>query len=235
MNTESFLGLLQFADGLFPAGGHAHSFGLESYVQSGRVTTRDDLQAFVEVLLLGSAGPADAVAVVAAARATRAGDFAALLELDARLDALKPARELREASRQMGRQTLRAAVCLLDTLVLTALFEDVEERRTPGHHPLVFGVVGQALGCGDEEAAAAYLYSTSVVVVGAALRLLRLGQVDGQRTLWAMRPLIARLAREAAANGSSATSDEPEPWSFAPGIDVAGMRHARLEARLFRS
>jgi urease accessory protein len=235
MSTEPFLGLLQFADGLFPAGGHAHSFGLESYVQSGRVTSRGDLQAFVEGLLLGSAGPGDAVAVVAAARATRAGDFSALLDLDARLDALKPAQELREASRQMGRQTLRAAVSLLDALVLRALFENVEARRTPGHHPVVFGVVGQLLGCGDEEAAAAYLYSTSVVVVGAALRLLALGQVDGQRTLWALRPLIARLAREAATSGARATGDAAEPWSFAPGIDVAGMRHARLEARLFRS
>ncbi len=232
MNTEAFLGLLQFADGLFPAGGHAHSFGLELYVQSGRVTTRDDVQAFLEGLLLGSAGPGDAVAVVAAARATRAGDFAALLALDAEVDALKPARELREASRQMGRQTLRAAVSLLDSLVLTALSEDVDARRTPGHHPVVFGVVGHSLGCGDEEIAAAYLYSTSVVVVNAALRLLPLGQVDGQRTLWALRPLIARQAREAANHGAG---DAPAPWCFTPGIDVAGMRHARLEARLFRS
>lgn len=232
MNTEPFLGLLQFADGLFPAGGHAHSFGLESYVQSGRVTTRDDVQAFVEGLLVGSAGPGDAVALVGAARATRAGDLEALLELDARLDALKPARELREASRQMGRQTLRAAVSLLDSLVVSALFEDVDGRRTPGHHSMVFGVVGQTLGCDDEKLAAAYLYSTSVVVVNAALRLLPLGQVGGQRTLWALRPLIARLAREAATPGAG---DAPAPWCFTPGIDVAGMRHARLEARLFRS
>jgi len=34
---DSFLSLLQFADGLFPAGAYAHSFGLEYYVQSGEV------------------------------------------------------------------------------------------------------------------------------------------------------------------------------------------------------
>src|SRR3989442_14960896 len=38
MTTDpAFLALLQLADGLFPAGGFAHSFGLETYVQEGRV------------------------------------------------------------------------------------------------------------------------------------------------------------------------------------------------------
>ena len=36
----ALLTLLQFADGLFPAGGFAHSFGLETYVQDGRVRDR---------------------------------------------------------------------------------------------------------------------------------------------------------------------------------------------------
>jgi urease accessory protein len=71
LNTDALLGLLQFTDGLFPAGGHAHSFGLETYVQDERVTSRDDVGAFVESLLSGSAGPCDAVAAVAAARAGR--------------------------------------------------------------------------------------------------------------------------------------------------------------------
>ena len=38
MNGDrGLLALMQFADGLFPAGGFAHSFGLETYVQDGRV------------------------------------------------------------------------------------------------------------------------------------------------------------------------------------------------------
>src|SRR5207245_9075505 len=34
---SAFLALLQLADGLFPAGGFAHSFGLETYGPEGRV------------------------------------------------------------------------------------------------------------------------------------------------------------------------------------------------------
>ena len=94
---------------------------------------------------------------------------------------------------------------------------------------LAFGLAGSALGWPPEAAARAYLYSTTALLVGAALRLLPLGQLDGQRALWRAGPLIARLARQALGKGPA------DLWSFAPGLEIAGMRHARLEARLFRS
>src|SRR2546425_5958408 len=63
MTTDpAFLALLQLADGLFPAGGFAHSFGLETYVQEGRVDDAAGLEAFVVAPLEGSAGACDAVA-----------------------------------------------------------------------------------------------------------------------------------------------------------------------------
>jgi urease accessory protein len=229
MGTESLLGLLQLADGLFPAGGHAHSFGLEAYVQAGAVDDREGVEDFLRALLEGTAGPCDAVAVVAAMRAASARDIEAALVLDARLDALKTAAELREASRQMGRQTLRVAAVLTDAPAVTALWSAVEDGRTHGHQPVAFGFASAAAGVPAVEAAAAFLYSTATVVVGAALRLLPLGQLQGQRTLWALRPLVARLAAEAAPR------TEDDMWSFSPGLDIASMRHSRADARLFRS
>ena len=65
--------------------------------------------------------------------------------------------------------------------------------------------------------------------MGAGLRLIALGQLDGQRVLAAMRPRIARLAAEAA------TASIEEMWSFNPGLELASIRHATLDARLFRS
>ena len=79
------------------------------------------------------------------------------------------------------------------------------------------------------EMIAAYLYSTSASLVGAALRLMPLGQLAGQRILWNIRPLIAQLAVEV--QGKT----EDDMWTFAPALEIAGMRHANLDARLFRS
>src|SRR6267142_4313324 len=120
----ALLTLLQFADGLFPAGGFSHSFGLETYVQDGRVRDRRDLEAFIAAHLEGSAGPADAAAAALAVGLARRADSEDWIALDARLDAMKSVPEFRTASRQMGRQALRIAAGLGDDPFLRS-----EERR----------------------------------------------------------------------------------------------------------
>jgi urease accessory protein len=229
MEPHTLSSLLQFSDGLFPAGGFAHSFGLESFVQSGSVRDAAGLRAFIETYLEGSAGPCDAVAVIAAMKFARGEKIDACFELDRTLDAMKPVAEFRAASRQMGRQSLRIAVNLFSCPLLGALFERAEAERTPAHHALVFGLVGNRLGWPAEAAATAYLYATTSMLVGAALRLLPLGQVEGQKVIWQTAPTIKKLACEAIDKNAG------DLWSFIPAIEIAGMKHATLAARLFRS
>ena len=229
MRTEPLLGVLQLADGLFPAGAYAHSFGLETLVQDGVVTDATGVRAFLRTLIEGGVGTCDAIAVARAVRAAREPTLETAFALDEEVDALKPASELREASRQMGRQTLRAAARLHQDAAVSRLFAAVETGRTAGHHPLAFGFAAEAAGVAPREAAAAYLYSTAAAVAGASLRLLPLGQLDGQAILASLRPAIARLAERAASAGPDGLH------AFTPAIEIAAMRHARLEARLFRS
>ena len=77
--------------------------------------------------------------------------------------------------------------------------------------------------------ATAFLYATTALLVGAALRLLPLGQLEGQTALWRLHPVIRRAAREAAERSPGELS------SFTPGLDIQGMLHERMDARLFRS
>jgi urease accessory protein len=226
---DAFLVLLQLGDGLFPAGGFAHSFGLETYAQEGRVTDRAGLEAFVAAHLDGAAGPGDAVAVAVAATLAAAGDVSRWCELDARLDAMKAIPEFRAASRQMGRQTARVAAALGEDSVLTTIARAIDDGLAAGHHASVFGAAAGRGGADAETAAAAYLYSTAALLVGAGLRLLPLGQLDGQRVLAGARPRIARLA------AAAARTTAEDMWTFTPALELAGLRHARLEMRLFRS
>ena len=226
---DSILSLLQFADGLFPAGAYAHSFGLEYYVQSSGVVDAAGMEDFLRSYLEGSVAPVDAVALVSAWRAGKVGDRAACIGLDEILDAMKASSELRDASRQMGRQTLRVVNHLSCDPLLKEFGLAVTEDKTPGHHPVVFGMIGAVMQWPAREMVSAYLYSTSAALVGAALRLMPLGQLAGQRVLWNVRPLIEKLADEA----QDKTQDDM--WSFAPTLEIASMRHAMLDARLFRS
>jgi urease accessory protein len=236
MNSDSLLGLLQFSDGLFPVGSYAHSFGLETYVADQVIRDASGVERFLLSYLEGSIAPTDVVAALSSRRAAlseRAPGMEQCALIDRSLDAMKPASELRNASRQMGRQVLRIAANLGRPFTLHGLtadlFNAIEHEETPGHHAMAFGVVGAALGWQEMEIACAFLYSTSAGLVAAALRLLPLGQLAGQKILSAVAPTIARLAVEVQGK------DMADVWSFAPGIEIAAMCHANLDARLFRS
>ena len=129
----------------------------------------------------------------------------------------------------MGRQTLRVAASLIADARLGAYLDDVNARRAPGHHAVAFGMSAGALGWEAEAAATAFLYSTTALLVGAALRLLPMGQMEGQAVLWSLHPVIERVAREAAERSPA------DLWSFTPGLDIQGILHEQLDARLFRS
>ena len=113
MNGEAFLSLLQFSDGLFPAGSYAHSFGLESYAAEGTIRDAGGVERFL-LSYLARFRRADRCrrrARFAESGAVRVGAarMEQCLSIDRSLDAMKPASELRDASRQMGRQVLRIA------------------------------------------------------------------------------------------------------------------------------
>ncbi len=129
----------------------------------------------------------------------------------------------------MGRQTLRVSAALTGDARLAAYLDEVNRGRVPGHHAAALGMAGGVLGWSCLEVATVLLYSMTALLVGAALRLLPMGQMEGQRVLWRLHPVIAKVAGEAAAR------DPSEIWSFTPGLDIQGMHHERLVVRLFRS
>jgi urease accessory protein len=169
------------------------------------------------------------VVVHLALAATRRVDLPALVRLDATLDAMKVVREFREASSQMGRQTLRAAVACGDDPLASSYRKAIEGGEGQGHQAVVFGLIGGVLGWNEESAVTAFLYSTSALLCHAAVRLVPLGQRDGQWVLSALAPLVRRLADEAIERR------EEDLSSFEPALEIRGMRHERVDGRLFRS
>src|SRR5256885_1686909 len=113
-----------------------------------------------------------------------------------------------------------ALLQLADGLFPAGGFED---GLTPGQHAVAFGCALGRAGADGERTAAAYLYSTAALLVGAGLRLIALGQVEGQRVLAALRPRVARLGSEAGVRTVE------EMWSFNPGLELAGIRHATVD------
>lgn len=228
MNTLALVNGLRFVDSFFPSGGFAFSSGLEAAVKDGAVRDGKELRRFVQDWLLHGIGKREAIAVAVAHQAASTGKLESALTVDRALDALKLSRDSRRASRQMGRQVMKAAVDQLhDERPLLDYRNAVEEERTPGHVPVAIGLTLAACGWSRQDTVAAFLYQTAQGMVSAAMKLLPVGQQQGQQLLAEWAPLIAQLSLRVKPQAGLAS------WS--PIQDIYAMRHARLESRLFRS
>jgi urease accessory protein len=219
---------LRFVDSFFPSGGFAYSSGLEAAVQGGAVRDADGLAKYVEDVLRNGMGRREAAAVALAHDAVSKRMLKVAFDADRELDAMKLGRESREASRQMGRQVTRiAAEQLVGDPILHDFLAAVEAGRTPCHLAVSLGLVLAVVGWSREEIVAAYLYQAATGLMSASLKLLPIGQREGQRLLDGWMPLIAELSR--------GTEPERPMTSWSPVQDIHAMRHSRLESRLFRS
>ncbi|SPP64263.1 urease accessory protein UreF [Nitrospira lenta] len=228
MNTRSLLTGLRFVDSFFPSGGYAYSSGLEAAVQGGAVKTSDDLARFVTESLTAGIGEREAVAVGMAHRAFISGILEPAMTADHELDAMKLGYEGRMASRQMGRQVIRLAAEQNDRSLLIEDYQAaVEADETPGHIAVAMGLTLAAAGWSKTDSIAAFLYQVATGYVAAAMKLIPVGQREGQRLLDGWLEVIERVSRQAA---------EPCAMrSWSPVQDIYAMRHSRLESRLFRS
>src|SRR5271167_3611922 len=99
---------LLLADARFPAGGHAHSGGVEPAATAGTVTDLLSLELFLRGRLRTAGLTAAGLAAAACARAGMSS-VSTWEALDAEADARTPSPAQREASRRQGRALLRAA------------------------------------------------------------------------------------------------------------------------------
>jgi urease accessory protein len=221
--------LLQLSDQFFPTGAYAFSHALETYVAQGLVHHRASCQQLLEHLCYNALGPCDLVFCTHAFRLAATSALDALVALDQRLTACKVPRELRLESRHTGQAFLRAALTLTPSPLVAAFIQQAQQNTTPGHHAIAFGLVAQSLGLMEEQTLLAYLYNVTAGLVAAAVRLVPLGQTDGQRLLHDLAPVLLEVIR------LYCQLTPEEAWSCTPGLDIRSMQHERLYSRLCRS
>ncbi|MGI5159999.1 urease accessory protein UreF [Microbispora sp. CA-102843] len=201
---EGDAALLLLADSRLPAGGHAHSGGVEEAVRRGTVTGTGDLGRFLRGRLatagLVTAALAAAACELAAsetASATAADGIWLWRRLDAEADARTASPAQREAARTQGRLLLRTARRMWPSPALDTLARAVPEGP---HHPIALGAAAASAGCAPRQAALAAAYTSVTGPATAAVRLLGLDPVAVHRLLAGLAPALDGTAHAACAS-----------------------------------
>jgi urease accessory protein len=219
--------LLQTADPLFPTGAYAHSFGLEELVRLGAVRDETSLGDF----LLGHLLPQLELFELPYLRfgIALSGSIENLIELDLEIQACKLSQEARSSSTQIGIRRITALRVHSQHALLLDYDAAVKAGRAPGNHVCACAIQAVVYETPLEAALATYGYQSLAGACTAALKLLRIGQDGIQRALTRGLASLSEVVRR------SNFVLRDEAGCFSPMLEIASMRHAHANERLFIS
>ncbi len=225
-NASALYRLMAWLSPAYPTGAFSYSSGIEWAVEAGDVADAGTLRAWLAVMIGEGGGFCDAVFFAHAHRASEVGNSEALRAVAELAVAFTSSKERHLETTAQGRaflDTTRAAwpAPALDRLL--AVWDGAIAL------PVAVGVACAGHGVPLVPALCAYLHAMAANLVSAGVRLVPLGQTDGQRVLAALEPIVAATAERAL------TTPLDDAGGAAFRADIAGMRHEMQYTRLFRS
>lgn len=210
----------------YPVGAFSYSSGIEWAVEAGDIKDAETLKEWLAVMLGNGSGFCDAVLFVNAYVAIAAEDDATLRTVAELAAALVPSKERFLETTAQGRAFVDATRAAWPCAALERLDA---VWKGPVALPVAVGVACAGHGIAREAALPAFLHAMTANWISAGVRLIPLGQTDGQRVLAALEDTVAATASRALKTPLDAIGSA----SFR--ADIATMRHEIQYTRLFRS
>ncbi len=214
IDPAPLLTLAQWLSPAYPVGAFSYSHGLEWAVEVGEIHDGPSFQAWLEQILIHGAGRTDAILL---AEAWRAPDDQSCHDIDDLARALAPSRERALETEQQGQSFARVTA-------------DVWSLPLPAYtYPVAVGWAARMLNLPLPETVLLYTHAFAANLTSASIRLVPLGQTEGQTILAALAPLCADLAADVQ------TLTVEDLGSACMMADVASMKHETQYSRLFQS
>lgn len=218
--------LMAWLSPAYPIGAFSYSGGIEWAVEAGDIRDADSLRRWLAVMIGEGGGFCDALFFVHAHRAIAANDDAGLRAAAELAAAFVASKERHLETTAQGRAFLDVTRAAWPCPALARL--DAAWRGAVAL-PVAVGVACAGHGIACAPALHAFLQGITANAISAGVRLIPLGQTDGQRVLAGLEQEVAKCASRAL--------DTPldEAASCAFRADIAAMRHEGQYTRLFRS
>lgn len=229
ITDSGLLRLMAWLSPSFPVGAYAYSHGAEYAVESGRVLDRKAAERWIAFIVEYGTGRVDGDLFVASYLAAEENDTRKFVEVAAWADALKGTAELGLESRVQGQAFLDAVLASWPDGALAEFAQGLKRAGVKPSYSISVAAAAAFAGVGLQAALGAYLHAFAANIVSAIVRLVPLGQTDGQKIIAALEPVVER------AMASALERDPGDLGSAAFAVDWMSMKHETQYSRLFRS
>ena len=222
-DSNPILAALHLASPALPVGGFAYSQGLEQAVEDRWVSSMEQAYVWIRDVMVLSLARQELPLWLASHRAAVMQDWLALRVANDTLHALRETAEFRLESVQMGHSMAK----LFKQWSGGAVLYELEDMHWV--YPSAHAALSAVSGIDEKMALTAYLWSWVENQTIAAVKIIPLGQIEGQI-------LLHRLKSDIETAIQTAMSISPEEvGSAAMGLAIASARHESQYSRLFRS
>ena len=226
LQPASLYRLMAWLSPSFPVGAFSYSSGIEWAVEVGDIKDAETLKSWLGVMLTEGGGFCDAVLFAQAHRALAGEDDNALREVAELAAAFAPSKERHLETTAQGNAFVEATRAAWGCAAIERLKELWDG---PVAYPVAVATAAAGHGIALEPALAAYLQAVAANWVSAGVRLIPLGQSDGQRVLAGLEADVTATVVRALA----AALDDLGSSAFR--AELASARHETQYTRLFRS
>lgn len=220
--------LLQYSDATFPVGTFSFSNGLETASYEKIVHDAATLEEYARSAARQAAF-SDGIAALTAYRSCKSGDYDAIKDIDSKLMLFKMNDEARLMLKRMGKKLAELAARIFESDFLKRWLADIESDATPGLYPVAQGIVFALSDLGEEDLYVSHQYGVINMILGAALRCVRVSHYDTQEILFRLAsetPDLYAEAREMTFGDMNC---------FVPEMDIFASLHEKGTLRMFMS
>lgn len=219
--------LLQMTDSTFPVGTFSFSNGLETASFEKIVTDRQSLCEFSRCQARQAAFT-DGIAALHAREAYLEGNLDEIVKADNELVRCKMNDEARLMLRRMGKKLAELMLRLYgEDSIVAGWLKLIKEEKTPGCYPVAQGIAFGAAGISEEDLFSSHQYGVVNMVLGAALRCVKVSHYDTQSILLELSeetPALYKEVKEMTLSDMNA---------FFPELDILASLHEKGNMRMF--